>query len=219
MNFIDRKEAGKKLGNALSDYTGTKCVVLALPRGGVAVAAEVAKILKAPLETVLVRKIGHPANPEYAIGAVAEGERPVYNPAEFAYTDPEWRKRAESKARQLMLTRRKLYDGGPTSQTLAGTQAIIVDDGIATGLTMKVAVMSTRKKQPAGIVIAVPVASPESVTMLRPLVNDIVLLDKPERFMGAVGSHYENFTQVTDQQVIELLKEARHDLYAKTAES
>jgi putative phosphoribosyl transferase len=213
MGYTNRQAAGQRLAEALRQFAGDDVIVLALPRGGVVLGAEVARELEAPLGLVLVRKISHPSSPEYAIGAVVEDEPPVYNEAEAVAIDVSWLTQAEASARQLIERRRKLY----YSQDLlppdaAGKTVIIVDDGIATGLTMEAAVRAVRNKHPKQIVVAVPVASAESVTELEELANEVVVLDKPESFSGAVGSHYMEFEQVDDEEVKELLWEANYDL-------
>lgn len=212
-SYIDRHDAGQRLAEALRRFAGSDVVVLALPRGGVVLGAEVAKELEAPLDVVLVRKISHPSSPEYAIGAIVEDEPPVYNENEAAAIDDGWLTRAEAAARQLIERRRKLYysqDLPPPG--IAGKTVIIVDDGIATGLTMEAAVRAVRNKHPKQIVVAVPVASAESVTELEGLADEVIVLDKPESFIGAVGSHYLEFEQVDDKEVKELLWEANYGL-------
>ncbi len=179
---------------------------MALPRGGVVLAAEVAKSLQAPLGLVLVRKIGHPSYAEYAIGAIAENNVAVYNKQEINTIDKTWLKSAEATARELINQRRKIYYGqDATTPAVGNKDVIIVDDGIATGLTMEAAVRSVRNKHPKQIIIAVPVASTESVERLQGLADQMIVLDKPEDFLGAVGSHYQEFDQVDDQEVRTLL--------------
>ena len=165
--YANRREAGRLLGRALRRFKGQKAVVLALPRGGVVLGAEVAKELNAAFGLVLVRKIGHPAFPEYAIGAVAEKEKPLYNPSELALVDKQWLKKAEAEAYALIELRRRLYFGKGYSPTaLKGKTVIVVDDGIATGLTMLAAIKAVRSHHPKRLVVAVPVASPKSVDEL-----------------------------------------------------
>jgi putative phosphoribosyl transferase len=219
MGYANRQAAGQLLADKLKRFAGDDdVIVLALPRGGVVLGAEVAKELEAPLGPVLVRKISHPSSPEYAIGAVVEDEPPVYNKSETAYIHTSWLTQAEASARQLIERRRKLY----YSQDLpppdaAGKTVILVDDGIATGLTMEAAVRAVRNKHPKQIVVAVPVGSAESVVELEDLADEVVVLDKPESFRGAVGSHYAEFEQVDDEEVKELLWEANYDLRQSAA--
>ena len=213
MRYANRQKAGKSLSKALKRFRGGDVVVLALPRGGIVLGAEVAKDLKAPLGLILVRKIGHPSYPEYAIGAVAEDEKPVYNESEVVALDKTWLKKAEASARQLIEQRRKLYYGGDfVPPEIAGKVVIVVDDGIATGLTMEAAVRAAKHKHPKKLIVAVPVAPHESVGTLESLADEVIVLDNPDNFMGAVGSHYMEFGQVGDEEVKILLREVRDDL-------
>ncbi len=217
MLFTNRMTAGRKLAKALRQYADEDTIVLALPRGGVAVGNEVAEELGAPLGLIMVRKIGHPLHAEYAIGAIAEDRRPVYNLAESATIGEAWIAAAEDCARQLMAHRRKLYFGETyTPPEIKGNTVIIVDDGIATGLTMQAAVLAVRGRRPKKIVVAVPVAPHEAVDKLEKQVDEVVVLDTG--FRGAVGTHYLWFPEVTDDTVKELLeRRASHDIRQATA--
>lgn len=211
--YVNRQDAGQQLGEALRRFRGDNTVVLALPRGGVVVGAEVARELLAPLGLILVRKIGHPHNPEYAIGAIAENEPPVYNERERLSASEHWLKQAEADARKLIEKRRKLYYGEDFKPpAIENKTIIIVDDGIATGLTMEAAIKAVREHGPAKVVVAVPVAPPECVYELAEIADEVVVLDKPETFKGAVGAHYQQFEQVNDEEVRELLREVQDDL-------
>ncbi len=212
MQFIDRVEAGRQLAKKLAKYRG-RAVVYALPRGGVVVAAEVARELEAPLDLILVRKIGHPAWAEYAICAVAEGGEPVCNPAERANTSEAWFQATLREARHENQRRRwEYFPKGYKAPEVKNKVAILVDDGIATGLTMEAAVAAIKKRQPKKIVVAVPVAPSDSVEELKALADEVIVLDDPANFRGAVGAHYQNFPQIEDQEVIEALEEVRDDL-------
>ena len=214
MSYIDRQDAGKRLAQVLRHFKGDDVVVLALPRGGIVLGAEVAKELRAPLGLVLVRKIGHPSYSEYAIGAVAEGEKPLYNENEIAGIDKGWLKEAEASAKELIEHRRELYYGEDlVPPEVSGKTVLLVDDGIATGLTMEAAVRAVRNKHPKRLIVAAPVASAESVDTLENIADEVVVLDKPESFLGAVGSHYLEFEQVNDEEVITLLREVRNDVH------
>ncbi len=203
--FRDRTEAGKLLARALEAYR-TSAVVLALPRGGVVLGYEVAHALGVPLDIVVSRKIGHPLHPEYAIGVVDERGERILNELEAAGVDQDWLAE-ESKRQQEEAARRvKLYRGGRPPAVLAGKVVILVDDGIATGLTMQLAVRSIRQQRPEKIVVAVPVAPSESLQMLAQEGAEVVVLEPPEDFAGAVGAHYERFEQVEDDEVIKLLQ-------------
>lgn len=217
MSYIDRQDAGKRLAQVLRHFKGDNVVVLALPRGGIVLGAEVAKELQAPLGLVLVRKIGHPSYSEYAIGAVAEGEKPVYNENEVAGIDKGWLKEAEASAKKLIEHRRGLYYGEDlVPPEVSGKTVILVDDGIATGLTMEAAVRAMQNKHPKRIVVAVPVAAQESVDTLENIADEVVVLDKPESFLGAVGSHYLEFDQVNDEEVLTFLREVNDHVYETT---
>jgi putative phosphoribosyl transferase len=209
--FADRSEAGRRLAEALQRFADQHPVVLALPRGGVPVAYEVARALRAPLDLVLVRKIGAPFQPELAIGAVVDGERPelVVNRdvvAEYripeSYLEDERRRQLEEIER-----RRQLYLAGRPRAPVRDRTAIVIDDGIATGATMEAALRATRRAGPDRLVLAVPVAPPDTLERLRPEVDEVVCLMVPG-FLGAIGAFYRDFRQLDDAEVIELLQRA-----------
>ena len=212
MRFADRTEAGQRLAAALAGLDLAEPVVLALPRGGVPIALEVARTLGAPLDLVMVRKIGLPGQPEVALGAVVDGDRPDLEVnAEIAQQAGLDRldivKLAEPELAEIT-RRRALYMAGRKPVPLAGRTAIIVDDGIATGATIRVALRSVRRQAPARLVLAVPVAAPEALVPLRGLADDVICLLTPERF-GAVGAYYVDFAQVSDSDVIALLDQCK----------
>jgi putative phosphoribosyl transferase len=209
--FADRSEAGRRLAGRLLRFKDERPVVLALPRGGVPVGFEVARALDAPLDLVLVRKIGAPFQPELAIGAVVDGARAetVLNEEmvrEFQIPEDYI---AEESARQLkeIERRRELYFAGRTAVPVAGHTAIVVDDGIATGATMEAALHATRRAGPKRLVLATPVAPPDTVERLRPQVDEVICLATP-RLFGAIGAFYDDFRQLTDEQVVDLLRRA-----------
>ncbi|HTU53457.1 MAG TPA: phosphoribosyltransferase family protein [Acetobacteraceae bacterium] len=212
MIFADRREAGRKLAERLVRFREGRPVVLALPRGGVPVGFEIARALAAPLDLVLVRKLGAPGQPELAIGALALGDE-----VEFV-TDPELlaalgvlpASLEAIKAREAreIERRRKLYLGENKPVAIAGCTAILVDDGIATGATMRAALRASRKRKPARLVLAVPVAPPDTIARLGPEADEIVCLAEPRSFL-AVGQFYRSFPQLEDREVLELLEEAR----------
>ncbi len=191
--------------------------MLALPRGGIVLAAEVARELDVPLGLIQVKKISHPFNPEYAIGAIAEGEQPIYNEDEITDIDSSWLKENENAAHSLIKKRRQLYYGNSIKPPeVSGKTVVIIDDGIATGLTMEAAVRAMQNKSAKHIVVAVPIASAESVSTLSTLVDEVIVLDAPENFLGAVGSHYHEFDQVNDMEVRSLLREVNDYVHRKT---
>lgn len=209
--FRDRQEAGKKLGVELEKLGLQQPVVLALPRGGVPVAEEVAKLLKAPLDLIIVRKVGAPGNPELAVAAIVDGDPPdvVLNREiveAYALDDGELRILIAQERPELE-RRRLTYRGKRPPLSIAGKTAIIVDDGVATGTTMKVAIRALKRRSPRQIVVAIPVAPPEILDELAQEVDRIVCLSQPARFR-AVGYHYQNFPQLTDDQVTAALAEA-----------
>jgi putative phosphoribosyl transferase len=207
--FEDRTEAGRRLAKALSSYKTQHPVILALPRGGVPVAAEVAAAFDAPLDLVIVRKIGVPMQPELAMGAVVDGAAPIivrnedvirFSGVSASEFD------AECKTQLAEIERRRQrYLGERARADVGGQIAIVVDDGIATGATMKAALQAVRKRKPKQLVLAVPVAPPETVRDLRQLVDDLLCLETPELF-GAIGYFYRDFRQLEDEDVIAILK-------------
>ncbi len=206
MLFQDRKDAGIRLADALEKYAGEDAVVFALPRGGVELGAEIAKRLNVPLDLVLTKKIGHPANPEYAICAVAEEGDPICNPVEVRRVDPDWLQKEVDSVRAELMRRREHYLGGAKRHPVAGKIAIIVDDGIATGLTMMAAIEEMKKRQAKKIVVAIPVTPSDTAEKLLEKADDLVALDIDRYYRGAVGAYYRDFRQVSDKEVINLLK-------------
>jgi putative phosphoribosyl transferase len=209
--FSDRRDAGAQLADRLMHLQNRQPVVLALPRGGVAVGFEVARRLAAPLDLVLVRKIGAPMQPELALGAVAEGG------ASEAFIDERLAKvlavppdyiRAET-AREIaeLERRRQVYRAGRPPVPVQGSTAIVVDDGIATGATMRVALRAVRHRGPAYLVLAAPVAAVETLDSLRDEADETVCVE-PARGLGAIGFYYADFHQMTDQEVTEILARA-----------
>ncbi|HEY4512658.1 MAG TPA: phosphoribosyltransferase family protein [Candidatus Paceibacterota bacterium] len=209
MMFQDRKDAGQKLAQELLRYRGKDAVVLALPRGGVVLGYEIAKALELPLDIVVTRKIGHPNNPEYAICAVDEKGELFCNEAEAGSVDQNWLKAEVSRQKNEAKRRIKVYRDEEKQKELSGKTVILVDDGIATGLTIHAALQSILKERPKEIVVAVPVAPNDVVADLRGKADDVVTLDNGEHYLGAVGAYYNNFPQVSDGEVIKLLKQAK----------
>lgn len=204
--FIDREDAGRRLAEKLSSYRGKDAVILALPRGGVVIGYEVARALNLPLDIVVVRKIGHPANPEYAICAVDEKGSFLCNEAEIKSVDQSWLKEEILRQKNEALRRIEVYRGGRNSEEIGGKIIILVDDGIATGLTIRAAIKSIRKQNPKELVVAVPVVPHDTVIELRKEADMVIVLDDDPSYLGAVGAYYNYFPQVSDEEVIELLK-------------
>ncbi|MEK9156478.1 MAG: phosphoribosyltransferase family protein [Patescibacteria group bacterium] len=204
--FKNRQEAGKKLAEKLEKYRGEEAVVYALPRGGAVVGAEIAGRLNLPLDLILVRKIGHPFNPEFAIGAVSESGRLVGDVLVPNRVDPEWLGREVGCLKEEISRRRQLYLGGRPSRPAQGKIAIIADDGIATGSTMLAAIEEIRNQRPKKVVVAVPVAPPDTAELMRGRVDEFIAILIPETFFGAVGSYYDEFGQVSDEEVVSIMK-------------
>lgn len=207
MVFRNRREAGQLLAEKLKEYAGKDALVFGLPRGGVVVGAEIAQQLNLPLEVIISRKIGHPWQPEFAVAAITENGQLVENKEIVATLDPEWFKEAAKKEQEEAKRRRERYLAGREPISAKAKTAILVDDGIATGLTVQAAIKDLQQRQPAEIVLAVPVIPPDTAERLAKEVNTVVALEIPREFAGAVGAYYESFPQVSDEEVIELLKE------------
>jgi len=208
--FSNRVEAGRLLGNKLREFGPFEHgLILALPRGGVPVAAEVARILNLPLDLMLVRKLGVPGHEELAMGAIATGGAVVFNedllevlPIDEADID-----RVTSEERRELARRQRLYRGDREEPRLEDRTIILVDDGLATGATMRAAIAALKQNRPKRIVVAAAVAPRETVASLRMEAHDVVCLATPEPFMG-VGRWYTDFSQTTDAEVQQLLGQA-----------
>ncbi len=204
--FKNRSEAGKKLAEKLRQYKNANAIVLALPRGGVVVGYEVARLLDAPLDIVVVRKIGHPDNPEYAICATDEKGTLLCDEAEAKLVDRKWLDEEAGRQRKEAGRRITAYRGEKKPFEIGNKTAIIVDDGIATGLTVRLAIKAVKEQKPERVVLAVPAAPSDIVRKLGREVDELIVLEPPEEFGGAVGAHYLEFEQVEDATVIRLLK-------------
>ncbi len=212
MSFQDRTDAGRRLANALRSYRQQQPVVLALPRGGVPVAAEVSAALGAPLDLIIARKIGVPDQPELAMGAIAEGAEPAIVRNEdvivlAGVSNAEFNAVCERERLEIERRRRR-YVGDRAPVEVEGRTAIVIDDGIATGATMRAAVLAVRTHKPKKVVLAVPVAPTSTIEQLRRDVDEIVCLESHEVF-GAIGFFYRDFRQVSDEEVVDLLARRR----------
>ncbi|NRG18736.1 phosphoribosyltransferase [Rhizobiales bacterium] len=208
MMFDDRTDAGRKLAGKLSDYKGRDAVVLALPRGGLPVAAQIAEQLDAPLDLLIVRKIGVPWQPELAMGALIDGDEPVTvrndNVIRLAWVSAgDFDKAAEQALKEIERRRQQYIDDRPRAG-IEGRIAIVVDDGIATGATVRAAIRGLSRKNPAKIILAVPVAPPETIAELAREVDEVICLYSPETFQ-AISPYYRHFDQLDDKEVIGIL--------------
>ena len=209
MVYLDRKDAGKRLAEKLMHHRDkADVIVLGLPRGGVTVACEVAKALHCPLDILIVRKIGFPGNPELAAGAVSETGTVVFNEDIVSHygVSREYLEKETARQQEEIARRIALYRGGEGVPPLAGKTVILVDDGVATGATMKAAISTLKKESIAKLVAALPVASREAEQEMSTLVDEWVCLQAPAVFR-AVGNFYVDFTQVEDEEVVAMLKE------------
>ena len=209
VRFRDRKDAGQQLADLLQPLRGPDVVVLGLPRGGVPVAAEVARALSAPLDVIVVRKVGVPGQPELAMGAVGEGGVRVVDErvARLAHVSPEEFARAGEREREELERRVQRFRGDRPPVPLTGRVAVLVDDGIATGSTARAACSVARAMGAARVVFAAPVCARESARRLAPEVDQLVYLQSPGHF-SAVGQFYDDFRATPDDEVMELLQRA-----------
>jgi putative phosphoribosyl transferase len=219
--FADRAEAGRYLARALSRFVGApNLLVLALPRGGVPVAFEVARALRAPLDVFVVRKLGVPFHEELAMGAVASGGTRVIN-EEIVEGLGIGAAELDEKTRQALVEverRERAYQGGRPPVAVHGKTVILIDDGLATGSTMRAAIAALRQRGPEKIVMAVPTSSPETCAEMQDVADEVVCATTPEPFV-AVGIWYRDFSQTTDDEVRELLARAARELPRADGES
>ena len=209
--FQDRRHAGRVLAEKLAHYRGRSgLLVLALPRGGVAVGFEVAQALQAPLDVFVVRKLGFPGHEEFAMGAIASGGVRVMNPVPGASVPPQEVAAVVAREHAELTRRERLYRGDRPPVAARGRTVLVVDDGLATGATMRAAVAAIRLQGPAHLVVAVPVGAQESCALLRAEADEVVCAATPTPFR-AVGQWYAQFPQASDEEVAQLLAQARHD--------
>lgn len=208
MFFKDRTEAGQLLARALKHYKNQHVVVYALPRGGVVTALEIAKYLHAPLDLIIARKIGHPFEPEYAIAATAETGHVLRNQAAVeSIEDEEWLKGAVEQQRMEAKRRREKYLQNKPAVPVAGKIAILVDDGVATGLTMRVGIKELQHRHPKKIIVATPVVPQKIANILQQEADELVTLETPpsDEFLGSIGAYYDKFPPIIDNEVIAIL--------------
>jgi len=216
--FSDRVEAGKRLTSAMRDFAGKNGIVLAIPRGGVVVGYEIAKALNLPLDVIIPRKIGAPDNPELAIGAMTEDGTIILDDNLITYIGVQRDYiKAESERQKHEIERRlKLYRQNEPYPSLKGLDVVIVDDGIATGSTMKAALASVKNRGASTVTVAVPVGPPSTIKELKKQAARVVCLYTPEYFQ-AIGQFYTDFNQTTDEEVIQLLKQSKQKSREKPA--
>ncbi|AZL16242.1 phosphoribosyltransferase [Rickettsiales endosymbiont of Stachyamoeba lipophora] len=208
MFFKDREDAGKKLAGKLRHYVGKHhTLILALPRGGVPVAHEVARSLNIPFDVFIVRKLGTPRSSELAMGAITLGGHIIFNEdiIQMYSITPEDIKREVAKQEQELQRRNELYRSGKPFPNIKNQIIILIDDGIATGATISVAVKALKEEHPAKIIIATPIAPQDIYEKLKKQVDEVICLDVPEVFYG-VGQFYQDFSQTSDEEVIKLLE-------------
>lgn len=193
------------LSQKLLNFKGENPVVYALPRGGVVVASEIAEMLGAPLDLVITRKICHPYNSEYAIAAVSETGKIIKNESDAEIFDSKWFGDEVERQKNEMKRRRQAYLKNRAAHLAKEKIAIIVDDGLATGLTMRAAILQIRVQNPQKIVVAVPVAPQDTAQRIEKEADEFIALEIDKHFLGAIGAYYENFDQVSDEEVVELL--------------
>jgi putative phosphoribosyl transferase len=214
--FEDRRDAGRRLAGRLSRFEGEQPVVFALPRGGVPVGYEIARALGAPLDVFISRKLGAPGQPEFGIGAVAAGGVRILNqdvvrrlgiPDDYV---------EQITAQELAEVRRRLryFRGERPEPEVVGRTAILVDDGLATGVTARAAVQALRLRKPGRLVLAAPVCAAQTAALFKRAVDELVCLESPSD-LGAIGFWYKNFEQTSDEEVVELLERARREQSAE----
>ena len=213
--FRDRADAGRRLADRLAAIPGERLpreslVVLGLPRGGVPVAFEIANTLGAPLDVIVVRKLGVPSHPELAMGAIGEGDVRIVNHdvVRRAGVDASEFAAVEERERQELARRAARFRGARERVSLAGCTALIVDDGIATGSTAQAACQVARAQGAARVILAAPIAPPSAIEKLRSVADEAIVLGSPDSFF-AIGQFYDDFTQTSDEEVVRLLERAR----------
>jgi putative phosphoribosyl transferase len=208
--FEDRRDAGRKLANKLSRFGEERCVVFGLPRGGVPVAYEISRVLGAPLDVFVSRKLGAPGQPEFGIGAVAVGGVRILNAdviRRLGIPD-EYIERITAQEVAEVNRRLRFFRGGRPEPEIGGQTVILVDDGLATGVTAHAAVEALRLRKPQRLILAAPVCAAQTAELFASRVDELLCLLSPSD-LGAIGLWYENFEQTTDEEVVQLLERAR----------
>ncbi len=210
MIYQDRRDAGRRLGAALQSYSDVSPVVIGLVRGGVPVAAEVARVLQAPLDVLIVRKLGAPSNPEYGVGAIAEETVGIVNTEDIKWLRISQQEMQEiiDRERQEIARRQRIMRGNYPALPVSGKTVILVDDGLATGMTARVAIKAMRERGAAKVIFAVPVGAEATVRQIGDEADSVVCLQTPQDFR-AVGSWYHDFRPTTDDEVLDILSRSR----------
>lgn len=204
MRFLGRLDAGEQLSQNIKITDPENTVVLGLPRGGIPLGLVIAKNHNVAFDIVLAKKLVHPSHPEVAIGALAEDGEPLLNPQ---YTlDNDWVEKEVTRVEQDNNMRRELYDDYLNHQSLEGKNIILVDDGIATGMTMFAAIQAVKSKNPSQITVAVPIIPKETYYALEDQVDNICYVEVPNHFLGSVGAYYRQFRQISDEEIIEMIR-------------
>lgn len=207
--FSNRHEAGAQLAKKLAKYASTDTVVIALPRGGVVLGSVIAATLDLPLDIITTRKIGHPLYPEYAVGVIDEHGSHILDETETDTIDPHWLQRELVTQKAEARRRSELYRHGQPPYSVHDKTVLLIDDGVATGFTMRLAISAVREQGPVKVIVAVPIAPAEALTVLLASGADgVITLESPESWRGSVGAHYDDFNPVSDDEVISLLKQA-----------
>lgn len=209
MYFIDRIDAGKQLSEKITINRPENTLVLALPRGGVPLALEISKKHALPLDVIHAKKLVHPLQSEFAIGAIAEKGEPLLN--EDVEIEQKWIDQEAIRVQEEIARRRELYNAFLVQQTLTGKDIILVDDGIATGMTMFAAIEALKKQQPNKITVAVPIIPKDTYYQLQSIVDQVLYIDVPQQFLGAVGAYYQQFPQITDKEIQTMLKHLENE--------
>lgn len=210
IQFKNRKEAGERLAKILAVRSFDDAIIYSLPRGGVVIGYEIAKALNSPLELVITRKIAHPYSNEFAICAINEYGDLLCNEEELSVIPEQWVKDRSEVEMDEIIRRKRVYFGNRERLKATGMTAIVVDDGVATGLTIRSAIDAIKKEQPKKIILAVPILPAVVAQMLRREVDELVAIHEPNVFRGAIGSYYDDFSQLNDDDVIRYLNLKRN---------